>query len=46
MEQQKKVVTVQVQGHYFETEATKTRLVEMIRESSDATDFTIKQVGQ
>jgi hypothetical protein len=39
---QNKAVTIQVMGNYFETEQTKTRLVEMIREASDATDFTIK----
>lgn len=41
-----KAVHINVQGHYFETEQTKMKLVEMIRESSDATDFTIKQVGE
>lgn len=44
--QQKKAVTVQVMGSYFETEQTRTRLVEMIREESDATDFQFKQIGQ
>jgi len=42
----KKSVSIQVMGSYFETEQTKTRLMEMIRESSDATDFSFKQVGQ
>lgn len=42
----KKTVTVQVQGHYFETEQTKQRMLEMIRESTDATDFKYVQVGQ
>ena len=44
-EQQKKSVTIQVQGNYFETEQTKTRLLEMIRESTDATDFKYVQIG-
>lgn len=41
----KKSVTIEIQGNYFETEQTKTRLVEMIRETSDATDYTVKQIG-
>lgn len=45
VEQQKKSVTVQVQGNYFETEQTKTRLLEMMREASDATDFKYQQIG-
>ena len=45
-QQEKKSVSINVQGSYFETEQTKTRLVEMIRESADATDFSIKQIGQ
>lgn len=44
-EQQKKSVTIQVSGNYFETEQTKTRLTEMIRESSDATDYKFQQIG-
>jgi hypothetical protein len=42
----KKTVTVQIAGHYFETEQTKTRLMEMIRETTDATDYKYVQVGQ
>lgn len=42
---EKKAVSINVSGHFFETEQTKIRLVEMIRESSDATDFTIKSIG-
>jgi hypothetical protein len=45
-EQKKKSVTVQVMGNYFETEQTKTRLMEIIRESTDATDFKYVQIGQ
>lgn len=44
-EDKKKSVTIQVQGNYFETEQTKTRLVEMIRETNDATDYKIQQIG-
>jgi hypothetical protein len=42
----KKAVNISVQGNYFETEQTKQRLVEMIREHTDATDFAYKQIGQ
>lgn len=45
-EVQKKTVSLNIQGHYFETEQTKTRLVEMIRDATDATDFNIKQIGE
>lgn len=44
-EQKKKSVTVQFNGPYFETEQTKRRLVELIREESDATDFKYDQIG-
>ena len=44
-ETQKKSVTIQVQGNYFETEQTKTRITEMIRETSDATDYKFQQIG-
>lgn len=39
-------VTIAVAGNYFETEETKRRLAEIIREHQDATDFTFKQIGQ
>jgi hypothetical protein len=42
----KKSVTVAIQGNYFETDQSRTRLMEMIRESGDFTDFNLKQVGQ
>lgn len=41
----RKMVTIQVMGSYFETEQTRTRLVELVREASDATDFKILSVG-
>lgn len=44
-EQKKKAVTIQIQGNYFETEQTKTRLMEMVREATDATDFKYVQIG-
>ncbi len=44
-ETEKKAVTIQVQGSYFETEQTQRRLVEMIRAESDATDFRFRQIG-
>ena len=40
-----KGVTIQVQGSYFETEQTKQRLMEMIRDQTDATDFKYQQIG-
>lgn len=46
VEPEKKAVTIQVQGNYFETEQTRTRLMEMVRESGDYTDFTLKSIGQ
>lgn len=44
-EDKKKSVSLQVMGNYFETEQTKTRLMEMIRENTDATDFKYQQIG-
>lgn len=44
-ETKQKTVTIQVQGNYFETEQTKTRLLEMIRETTDATDYKYQQIG-
>jgi hypothetical protein len=41
----RKSVTLVVQGNYFETEQTRTKITEMIREASDATDFKILSVG-
>lgn len=41
-EKERKSVTIQIQGSYFETEQTRTRLVEMIQEASDATDFSFR----
>jgi len=45
-ETHKKAVTVNIQGSYYETEQTRTRLMDMIRESGDFTDFNLKQIGQ
>lgn len=45
-DEKKKSVTIQIQGNYFETDQTRTRLMEMIREESDATDFKYVQIGQ
>lgn len=45
-EQQKKAVTVNVSGNYFDTDQTRMRMVEMIREATDATDFRYVQIGQ
>lgn len=43
---QKKSVTVQIMGHYFETDQTRTRMMDMIRQAGDFTDFNLKQIGQ
>lgn len=43
---QKKTVTVQIMGHYFETEQTRTKMMDLIRQSGDFTDFNLKQIGQ
>lgn len=42
----KKTVSFNFQGHYFDTEQTRTRLMEMVRESSDATDFNYREIGK
>lgn len=39
-----KSVNLVIQGNYYETEQTKAKLVDMIREVADATDYTIKGV--
>lgn len=41
-----KSVSLVVQGNYFETEQTKTRLLDMIRGATDATDFKYVQIGK
>lgn len=43
--EKRKAVTIQVMGHFFETDETRRKLTEMIREESDATDFKILSVG-
>ena len=42
----KKAVNIEIAGNYYETEETRTRLVEMIREAGDATDFAIKPIRE
>ncbi len=42
---QKKSVTLQIQGNYFDTDQSRRTLMEMIREAQDATDFTLNKVG-
>jgi hypothetical protein len=41
-----KTVTIAIQGNYFETEATKRTLMEMIRAETDATEFRYVQIPQ
>lgn len=43
---QKKTVNLQIMGHYFETDQTRTRMMDMIRQAGDFTDFNLKQIGQ
>ncbi len=45
LQEPKKAVNVQIMGNLYETEQTKTRLMEMIREVSDATDFNFSRIG-
>lgn len=40
-----KSVSIVVQGSYFETEQTKTALVDLIRQNQDATDFKVTSIG-
>lgn len=44
-EVQKKTVTISIQGNYFETDQTRTKLMDMMREATDATDLKYVQVG-
>ena len=43
--QAQKAVSVTIQGHYLETDATRRQLMEMIRQETDATSFAYNQVG-
>lgn len=45
MTEQKKTVTINFQGDYLETDATKQHLASLIRDNMDATDFTITKLG-
>lgn len=44
-EKQAKAVNIQIHGSYFDTESTRMRLAEMVREAQDATDFSIQKMG-
>lgn len=41
----RKTVSITIMGSYFDTEETRRRLTEIVRDSSDATDFKILSVG-
>lgn len=41
----RKSVSITIQGNYFETEQTRQRLVEIIRDSADYSDFKVQSVG-
>lgn len=45
-ETKQRAVTVNIMGHYLETPETRRMLTEILRQESDATQFTIAQVGQ
>jgi hypothetical protein len=40
--QKQKMVTINIQGHYLDTESSRMWLVEQIRQASDATDFSVR----
>ena len=42
----KREVTIQIMGHYLDTEGSRRALMEMIRQETDATDFKYVQIGQ
>ncbi len=42
---QQKHMTVAIHGNIFDTDQTRTRLVDMLRQASDATDFQFTKVG-
>lgn len=44
-EKARKSVSIVIQGNYFETEQTRQRLVEIIRDSADYSDFKVQSVG-
>ena len=43
---QTKSLTVAISGNIFETDQTRTRMMDMIRQAGDFTDFNLKQIGQ
>lgn len=44
-QRQSKSVSITVQGNYFETEQTRTKMTDLVREAMDSTDFSIRRVG-
>jgi hypothetical protein len=42
----KREVTIQIQGHYLDSEGSRRELMNMLRQESDATDFKYVQIGQ
>lgn len=42
----KREVTIQIQGHYLDTEGSRRALMEMIRQETDATSFKYVEIGQ
>lgn len=44
--QQQKSLTVAINGNIFDTDQTRTRLMDMIRQSGDFTDFNLLKIGQ
>lgn len=44
--QPQKSLTLQVQGNYFDTDDTRTKLVDILRSASDVSDYRVLQIGQ
>lgn len=44
--EEKKSVTVQIQGDFLNTEETQRKLLQYVRDATDATDFKYQQIGQ
>lgn len=43
--QEKKAVNINFAGSYYETDQSRQRIAEIVRDNTDATDFSIKQIG-
>lgn len=41
-----KSVSINIEGNYFDTDQTRLKLIDLIRQSSDATDYQFRKIGQ